>query len=103
MNMNVNDCIAFLEQSNDPVTAYFSYDVDEMGERGIIRANKEGLRLYAMELLKMSVGMEAASLSQPICFDHFPWLISDAGYDLIAAVQPEYSCRAEIVQRDIID
>ena len=91
--------MVFLEQSSDPDAAFFSYDVDETGERGVIRANKEGLRLYAMELLKKSMTMENSVSTKPICFDYYPWLVSHTGYDLIAAVQPEYGNRNEILDK----
>lgn len=97
MNMNVHTCIAFLEQANDPAIAFFSFDTDADGERGIIRANKEGLRLYALELLKKSLEIEHNTPARSLSFDNYPWLVSDTGYDLIAAVQPEYGSRQEIM------
>ncbi len=97
MNMNVHTCIAFLEQTNDPAIAFFSFDTDADGERGIIRANKEGLRLYALELLKKSLEIEHNTPARSLSFDNYPWLVSDTGYDLIAAVQPECGSRQEIM------
>ena len=58
MSNSIQSVITFLEETNDPRVAYFSYSVDDTGDYGAIRANKEGLRLYAMELLKKSMEME---------------------------------------------
>jgi hypothetical protein len=89
--------IALLESTSDPANAYFSYSVDDTGEYGVIKANKEGLRLYAAELLKKSVEMEQKSGEQPLFFGRREWLVSDAGYDLIAGVHPLYQSRGEII------
>jgi hypothetical protein len=85
-----------LEETSDPAVAYFSFATDDTGERGVIRANKEGLRLYAAELLKKSMQMEAIQDGKNICFQHHDWLVNDAGYNLISAVKPEYASRIEI-------
>ena len=86
-----------LEETNDPAVAYFSFDADENGERGIIHANKEGLRLYALELLKKSVQMEAVQDGKNICFQPAEWLVSESGYNLIGSVKPEYKDRGIIL------
>lgn len=91
---SVIDC---LESASDPAVAYFSFETDDTGEYGAIRANKEGLRRYALELLKKSVEMEEKRDGQVLCFHHYEWLVSDAGYDLIRCVKPEYASRTEIL------
>jgi len=97
MPPDLESSIAFLESTNDPVNAYFSFTVDETGEYGIIKANKEGLRLYAAEMLKKSLELEQKQDGQPLFFGHLEWVVSDAGYDLIAGVVPQYQSRAEIL------
>jgi len=92
--------IELLEKNSNPGEAYFSYTTDDSGEYGAIRANKEGLRLYAAELLKKSLEMEEKRDGKSLCFSPYEWLVSDAGYDLIRAVRPEYANRQEIITRD---
>jgi hypothetical protein len=96
---SINSIIDCLEKTNDPSVAYFSFTVDDSGESGAIRANKEGLRRYALELLKKSVEMEERRDGRNLCFASHEWLISDAGYDLIRSVKPEYVSRTEILSR----
>jgi len=90
---DLESSISFLESTNDPANAYFSFTVDETGEYGLIRANKEGLRLYAAELLKKSIELEQRQDGQPLFFGHLEWVVSDAGYDLIAGIAPLYQER----------
>src|SRR5882762_7203517 len=97
MSPDLESSIAFLESTNDPVNAYFSFTVDETGEYGIIKANKEGLRLYAAQMLKKSMELEQKQDGQPLFFGHLEWVVSDAGYDLIAGVIPQYQVRTEIL------
>ena len=97
MPPDLESSIAFLESTNDPLHAYFSFTVDETGEYGIIKANKEGLRLYAAEMLKKSMELEQKQDGQPLFFGHLEWVVSDAGYDLIAGVIPQYQVRTEIL------
>jgi hypothetical protein len=96
-NDSITSIIESLEQGNDPAVAYFSFTTDETGEHGAIRANKEGLRRYALELLKKSLELEDKRDGRSLCFSPYEWLISEAGYDLIRSVQPEYSSRKEIL------
>src|SRR5262249_41376194 len=84
-------------ETNDSRTAFFSYEADEGGECGVIRANKEGLRLYAAELLKKSLEMDRRIAPTHLHFGQQDWIMSDAGYDLITAVRPEYRTRYEIL------
>ncbi|MBN8856540.1 MAG: hypothetical protein BGO55_17235 [Sphingobacteriales bacterium 50-39] len=93
---DLESSISFLESTNDPANAYFSFTVDETGEYGLIRANKEGLRLYAAELLKKSIELEQRQDGQPLFFGHLEWVVSDAGYDLIAGIAPLYQSRNDI-------
>src|ERR1700743_183004 len=58
MPSDLESSIRFLEETNDPTEAFFTYTVDETGEFGLIKANKEGLRLYAAELLRKSQALE---------------------------------------------
>jgi hypothetical protein len=92
--------IFLLEQANNPEEAFFSFTVDDTGEYGVIKANKEGLRLYAAELLKKSLLLEKEQEkeNQLLFFDPKEWIVSDAGYDLIAGVLPEYHTRRQIMQ-----
>ena len=94
---SITSIIEKLDQSSDPAVAYFSFTTDESGEHGAIRANKEGLRRYALELLKKSVELEEKNDGSKLCFPPYEWLISDAGYDLIRSVRPEYASRTEIL------
>jgi hypothetical protein len=94
----IESYIRFLEETNDKQSAYFSFTVDKTGEQGVIKANKEGLRLYAAELLRKSLEMEKTQDGEPLYFDHPDWLISDAGYDLITGIVPRYTERNEILR-----
>lgn len=93
----ITSIIDSLEKSTDPAAAYFSFTTDESGEHGAIRANKDGLRQYALELLKKSLEMEERKDGKSLCFPPYEWMISDAGYDLIRSVRPEYVSRTEIM------
>jgi hypothetical protein len=93
----ITSLLSVLEETNDPAIAYFSFTADDKGEYGVINANKEGLRLYAMDLLRKSVEMENRQDGNKLTFKPQEWLISDAGYDLIRAVQPEYKTRHAIL------
>lgn len=94
---DLESSIAFLEETNNPAYAYFSFTADNAGEYGIIKANKEGLRLYAAEMLKKSLELEQRQDGEPLFFGHLEWIVSDAGYDLIAGIQPQYQARQEIL------
>lgn len=96
-NDSITSIIESLQQNNDPSVAYFSFTTDESGEHGAIRANKEGLRQYALELLKKSLELEEKRDGRSLCFSPYEWLISEAGYDLIRSVRPEYNSRTEIL------
>lgn len=90
--------IHYLEETNDPADAFFSYTVDDTGEYGLIKANKEGLRLYAAEILKKSKELEeGAPMEQPLFFPARQWMFSETGYDLIAGVLPQYCSRRQIL------
>ena len=90
--------IHYLEETNDPADAFFSYTVDDTGEFGLIKANKEGLRLYAAEILKKSQELEAdVQPERPLFFSPRQWMFSETGYDLIAGVLPQYTSRREIL------
>ena len=94
------ESIRFLEETNDPVTAFFSYTVDPSGEYGLIKANKEGLRLYAAEMLRKARQLEATEeqgSEEPMYFAPQQWMFSETGYDLIAGVFPQYRSRQEIL------
>jgi hypothetical protein len=103
---DLESSIRFLEENNDPTEAFFSYTVDDSGEFGLIKANKEGLRLYAAELLRQSQLLEQNTERheehphekvQPLFFTPHPWIISETGYDLIAGIMPQYQGRRSIV------
>jgi hypothetical protein len=94
---DLESSIAFLEETNNPANAYFAFTTDNTGEYGIIKANKEGLRLYAAEMLKKSMQLEDRQDCEPLFFGHLEWVVSDAGYDLIAGIQPQYLNREEIL------
>jgi hypothetical protein len=96
MPSDLESSICFLEETNNPANAYFSFSVDSTGECGIIKANKEGLRLYAAEILRKSLLLENCRDGQTLYFGDLPWLVSDAGYDVVAGIQPEYLTRPEI-------
>ena len=96
-DLDLESSISFLQSTNDPLNAYFSFTVDDTGEYGIIKANKEGLRLYAAEMLKKSMELEQKQDGQPLFFGHLEWVVSDSGYDLIAGIVPQYQSRNEIL------
>jgi hypothetical protein len=98
MSTLIRSCIQFLEETNDTHKAYFTFDADESGEYGVIKANKEGLRLYAAELLKKSLALEEIQDGKPIVIEQHVWLVSDAGYDLINEIIPQYRSREEILE-----
>ena len=94
----LDSSIHYLEETNDPADAFFSYTVDDTGEFGLIKANKEGLRLYAAELLNKSKELEEGEhAEQPLFFSPRQWMFSETGYDLIAGVLPQYCTRREIL------
>jgi hypothetical protein len=94
---SITSIIDCLEKTSDPAVAYFSFTTDESGEHGAIRANKEGLQRYAMELLKKSLELEEKHDGKKLCFPPYEWLVSESGYDLIRSVRPEYASRSEIL------
>ena len=98
---DLESSIRFLEENNDPTEAFFSYTVDDTGEYGLIKANKEGLRLYAAELLRKSQLLDKKSEQgeEPLFFAPQPWMISETGYDLIAGILPQYQGRRSIVSQ----
>jgi hypothetical protein len=97
MPSQIESCIGILTDSCDTNSAYFSFTTDDSGEHGVIRANKEGLRLYAAELLRKSVEMEKdPNPNEVLFFDEFDWLVDDAGYNLIWGVDPTLQTRQEI-------
>lgn len=101
MPADLESSIRFLEETNDPADAFFSYTVDDTGEFGLIKANKEGLRLYAAELLKKSMSLEETPREEePLFFSPRPWMFSETGYDLIAGVLPQHHNRQEILAQD---
>jgi hypothetical protein len=100
MPSDLESSICFLEETNNPANAYFSFSVDSTGEYGIIKANKEGLRLYAAEILKKSLLLENCRDGKPLFFGDLPWVVSDAGYDVVAGIQPEYLTRPEILSAE---
>jgi hypothetical protein len=98
MSSDLETSIRWIEETNNPDNAYFSYSVDDTGEYGLIKANKEGLRLYAADLLKQSLLMEAERPDiQPLLFAPKEWMFSDTGYNLIAGVLPQYQPRRAII------
>ena len=97
MSHNFTNLLSVLEEGCDPSVAYFSYSADERGDRGIIRANKEGLRMYALDLLKKSIQMEEKQDGKNLCFKQCDWIINEAGYNLISGVKPEYTTRETIL------
>jgi hypothetical protein len=96
-NNSIESIIAFLEETNDPRIAYFCYTADDTGEAGAISANKEGLRLYALELLKKSLEIERMPEQQKLVFCPREWMVSETGYDLISCVHPLYHSRETIL------
>jgi hypothetical protein len=98
MSSDLETSIRWIEDNNNPENAYFSYSVDDSGEYGVIKANKEGLRLYAADLLKKSLQMEEeAPTSQPLLFSPKDWQFSETGYNLIAGILPQYESRRDII------
>lgn len=97
MPSQIETCIGVLTDSCDANSAYFSFTTDNTGEHGVIKANKEGLRLYAAELLRKSLEMEKAPASgEVLFFEEFEWLVDDAGYNLIWGVEPTTQTREQI-------
>jgi len=104
MPSDLESTIRFLEETNDPATAFFSYTADPTGEYGLIKANKEGLRLYAAEILRKSQQIEETeeqTPEEPMHFASLQWMFSETGYDLIAGVLPQYHSRREILSTEI--
>jgi hypothetical protein len=99
MSSDLETSIRLIEETNNPENAYFSYSVDDSGEFGVIKANKEGLRLYAADLLKKSLEMEeeAPPKAQPLFFSPKDWMFSETGYNLIAGILPQYKSRRQIL------
>jgi hypothetical protein len=105
MPSDLESSIRFLEETNDPATAFFSYTVDPSGEYGLIKANKEGLRLYAAEILRKSQQLEEKEEQkpeEPIDFAPMQWVFSETGYDLISGVLPQYQTRHEILSTQMM-
>jgi hypothetical protein len=104
MTSQIETCVGILNESSDTESAYFSFTTDDTGEHGVIKANKEGLRLYALELLKKSVQMENNPDSkQVLFFEEQDWMVDDAGYNLIWGVDPTPATRAEIRANGIVE
>jgi hypothetical protein len=98
MPSDLETSIRQIEETNNPDNAYFSYSVDDSGEFGVIKANKEGLRLYAADLLKKSLEMEEeVPKTQPLFFAARDWIFSETGYNLIAGILPQYESRKQII------
>src|ERR1700722_15414832 len=98
MSSDLETSIRQIEETNNPENAYFSYSVDDSGEFGVIKANKEGLRLYAADLLKKSLEMEVeVPKAQPLFFAAKDWIFSETGYNLIAGILPQYESRKQII------
>lgn len=97
MTNSLESLIAFLEETTDPRVAFFSYTSDESGESGAISANKEGLRLYAVELLKKSLEMERMSAQRSLLLCPKEWMVSETGYNLISCVRPLFGSRDKIL------
>ncbi|HTI93439.1 MAG TPA: hypothetical protein VL727_22730 [Puia sp.] len=97
MLADLNSSIRYLEETNNPADAYFSYSIDNTGEFGLIKANKEGLRLYAAEILKKSQLIDDVHIGQPIFFNRHEWMDNEAGCELIAGILPQYDTRREIM------
>jgi hypothetical protein len=96
MPVDLDSSIRYLEDTNNPADAYFSYSIDETGEYGLIKANKEGLRLYAAEILRKSQLIDDVHKGEPIFFTPHEWMDNEAGYELIAGILPQYDSRREI-------
>lgn len=102
MSSDLETSIRQIEAANDPDNAYFSYSVDDSGEFGVIKANKEGLRLYAADLLRKSLEMEnEVPKTQPLFFSPKDWMFSETGYNLIAGILPQYEPRRQIVMQNL--
>ena len=108
MSSDLESSIRRIEETNNPDNAYFSYSVDDTGEYGLIKANKEGLRLYAADLLKKSLLLEEEDQEadykganhkevHPIFFSPKDWIFSETGYNLIAGILPQYESRRNIL------
>lgn len=98
MPSDLEASIRQIEATNDPDNAYFSYSVDDSGEFGVIKANKEGIRLYAADLLKKSLEMEEETpVTKPLFFSGKDWMFSETGYNLIAGILPQYETRKQII------
>ena len=98
MPSDLESSIHWIEETTNSDNAYFSYSVDDTGEYGLIKANKEGLRLYAADLLKKSLLMEEEDQeAQPLFFSPKDWMYSDTGYNLIAGILPQYRSRRNIL------
>ena len=98
MSSDLESSIRSIEAANNPDNAYFAYSVDDTGEYGLIKANKEGLRLYAADLLKKSLAMEDQNgKTDPLFFAPREWIYSDTGYNLIAGILPQYQPRRDIL------
>jgi len=99
MSSDLETSIRRIEETNNPDNAYFSYSVDDTGEYGLIKANKEGLRLYAADLLKNSLLLEEDDSKEvkPIFFSPKEWMFSETGYNLIAGILPQYQDRRNIL------
>jgi hypothetical protein len=105
MPSDLESAIRLLEETNDPSTAFFTYTVDPTGECGLIKANKEGLRLYAAEILRKSQEleqMEERPSEEPMPFAPLQWMFSETGYDLISGILPQYQSRREIIGDQIL-
>lgn len=100
MTNSIESIISFLEETTDPRVAYFSYTTDEAGESGAISANKEGLRLYALELLKKSMEMERSPRQSSLLLCPREWMVSETGYNLISCVRPQYHARETILRNN---
>jgi hypothetical protein len=114
MSSDLETSIRLIEDTNNPENAYFSYSVDDTGQYGVIKANKEGLRLYAADLLKKSLEMEEAEApktpaspeppegpeSQPMFFSPKDWMFSETGYNLVAGILPQYESRRQILTQN---
>lgn len=97
MTNSIESVISYLEQTTDPTIAYFSFTTDEAGESGAISANKEGLRLYALELLKKSMEMECRPGPGSMLLCPREWMVSETGYQLISCIRPQYHPRDTIL------
>ena len=53
MPSDLESSIRFLEENNDPAEAFFTYTVDDTGEFGLIKANKEALFRVVFEQVSL--------------------------------------------------